>query len=227
MPMHCRKMKQPGELQALPAPVFETLPPKEDGEGCVLMEQPGTLKEATTQEALQRGTVYCIIVRDKKVEGDDFVEIIRHYSKASSLGTVYLSSCRLGISGGQHMARSLDYLTNLFLESNGIKDGGITTLATAVGANNNLKVLGIVSEGFGVVGARALAGALQTNTCLSRLDVSGNMITQEGAKEMAFALKRNSGNALKTLVMDTEYGGIRKGEAQGLLRAFMLQYSIT
>ena len=98
--MYCRKMKQKGEIQALPqavnpqpAPafgppgfgfwsvvsrmkrggehhvlswnvaeflctqVFESLPPKEDGEGCVMMEVPGTLKEATTQEALQRGTV--------------------------------------------------------------------------------------------------------------------------------------------------------------------------
>uniref|UniRef100_A0A7S0W8Y9 Uncharacterized protein n=1 Tax=Hemiselmis tepida TaxID=464990 RepID=A0A7S0W8Y9_9CRYP len=227
MPMSCRKMKRAGELQALPAPVFETLPPKEDGEGCVLMEEPGTLKQATTQEALQRGTIYCIIVQDKKVEGDDFVEIVKHYSKKSSLSTVYLSRCQLGISGGQHMARALEYLTNLFLEGNDVKDGGIATLATALAANNNLKVLSMISEGFGVVGARALAGALQTNTSLVRLDVTGNNLTQDGAKEMAFSLKRNNANALKTLVMDAEYGGINKGEAQGLLRAYMLQYSIT
>ena len=34
------------------------------------------------------------------------------------------------------------------------------------------------------------------------------------------------GSALKTLAMDPEYGGISKGEAQGLLRGYMLQYTI-
>jgi hypothetical protein len=33
------------------------------------------------------------------------------------------------------------------MEKNGIKDGGIVTIAKALGANTNIKVLGLISEG--------------------------------------------------------------------------------
>jgi hypothetical protein len=44
-------------LQTLPPAVFGSLPANEDGEGVALLETPGTLKEAKTEEALQRETV--------------------------------------------------------------------------------------------------------------------------------------------------------------------------
>ncbi len=53
-------------------------------------------------------------------------------------------------------------------------------------------MLGLVSESMTRVGARALASALQQNTSLQHLDISLNNIGQDGAKEIAFALKRNS-----------------------------------
>lgn len=37
-----------------------------------------------------------------------------------------------------------------------------------------------------------MATALQTNTSLQKLDITGNSVMEEGAKEIAFALKRNS-----------------------------------
>ena len=42
----------------------------------------------------------------------------------------------------------------------------------------------------------------------------------------AFALKRNPGSAIRTLVMDEAYGGVAAGESQGLLRAYQLQMTI-
>lgn len=47
-----------------------------------------------TRPALQ---IYCIVVQGKPVEGDEFVQIVKHYKTASALRTVYLQKCSLGI----------------------------------------------------------------------------------------------------------------------------------
>jgi len=224
--MACKKMMEKGEWEMLPQPVLDSLSPKEDGSGLVRILVPGTLKEATTQEALQRGSVNCIVVVDEFVNGADLVDIVKHYKNVSSLRTVYLRNCNLGVCGGKHMARAEPEVETLYLEGNLIKDGGVKTIATALASNDNLNVLGLCNEGFGCHGAQALATALQANTRLTLLDIRGNDITPEGCKELAYALLRNPGTRLQYLFMDQQYGGIVKGEWQGLLRAFKFRHSL-
>mmetsp|Transcript_42165 Transcript_42165/g.66032 ORF Transcript_42165/g.66032 Transcript_42165/m.66032 type:complete len:129 (-) Transcript_42165:1719-2105(-) len=124
------------------------------------------------------------------------------------------------------MAKALMELQVMYLHGNGIKDGGMKTIAAALAGNTNLKVLGLCEEEIGSFGAQVLAAALQANTNLSLLDIRGNKITQDGCREIAFALLRNPGSRLDYLLMDPEYGGIVKGEYQGLLRAFKMQFKL-
>jgi len=163
---------------------------------------------------------------DEFVNGSDLVDIVKHYRTVSKLRTVFLRNCSLGVSGGKHMARAVSEVETLYLQGNLIKDGGVKTMAAALAANDNLNVLGLCSEGFGCLGAQAIATALQSNTRLTLLDIRGNDITPEGCKEIAYALLRNPGTRLQYLFMDTKYGGIVKGEWQGLLRAFKLRFAL-
>ena len=55
---------------------FVSLSEKEIGTGLVFVNIPGSLKEATTQEALQRGTVLAISWKGKPVDGSDVVDIL-------------------------------------------------------------------------------------------------------------------------------------------------------
>ena len=49
------------------------------------------------------------------------------------------------------------------MEKNGIKDGGIVTIAKALGANTNIKVLGLISEGAPSLNHATSHGILQTH----------------------------------------------------------------
>ncbi|EKX36634.1 hypothetical protein GUITHDRAFT_155180 [Guillardia theta CCMP2712] len=223
-PMRCEKLTGIISSQNFPEWVVESFPPKEDGSGVVRVIVPGTLKEATTQEALQRGVVVAITWQNEPTNGSDVIDIIKHYQAASSLSTVHIRNCFLGVSGGKYLAKSLQDISTLFLDGNDIRDGGCMTISAALAANTNLKTLGLVNESIGYQGARYLANALQFNMSLTKLDISGNDIEKDGCREIAFALQRNSGSVLKYLKMDQKYGGIVNGEYQGLLRAFKLQF---
>ena len=91
--MECRKLRdcrpmlpsakwkddEPAVAWELPEWVTRNiLPEKEMGVGLVYVHIPGTLQEATTQEALQRGTVLAITWKGKPVNGADAVDIIGH-----------------------------------------------------------------------------------------------------------------------------------------------------
>jgi hypothetical protein len=220
-PMQSHKMN--GEISTLPPAVLASLPSGENGSAVVKIVVPGSLNEATTQEALQRGRVVALVVEDCKVDGGEFVEVVRYYKDVK---TVYMRNCSLGIVSGQKVARAVSFLTCLFLSGNQIQDGGAKTFAAMLLGESALKALGLCAEGIGPEGAKALAAALQTNTTLALLDISGNAIGEVGCREIAFALKRNPGSAVRTLAMDEAYGGVAAGESQGLLRAYQLQMTI-
>uniref|UniRef100_A0A7S4K0S0 Uncharacterized protein n=1 Tax=Guillardia theta TaxID=55529 RepID=A0A7S4K0S0_GUITH len=208
-PMRCEKLTGIISSQNFPEWVVESFPPKEDGSGVVRVIVPGTLKEATTQEALQRGVVVAITWQNEPTNGSDVIDIIKHYQAASSLSTVHIRNCFLGVSGGKYLAKSLQDISTLFLDGNDIRDGGCMTISAALAANTNLKTLGLVNESIGYQGARYLANALQFNMSLTKLDISGNDIEKDGCREIAFALQRNSGSVLKYLKMDQKVGALR------------------
>eukprot|EP00277_Geminigera_cryophila_P018454 CAMPEP_0179446162 /NCGR_PEP_ID=MMETSP0799-20121207/29574_1 /TAXON_ID=46947 /ORGANISM="Geminigera cryophila, Strain CCMP2564" /LENGTH=274 /DNA_ID=CAMNT_0021234861 /DNA_START=87 /DNA_END=911 /DNA_ORIENTATION=+ len=211
----------------LPEWVTRNIQPEKDiGTGLVFVNIPGTLKEATTQEALQRGTVLAITWKDQAVDGADVVDVLQHYSKHSKLATVHLQNSFLGVGGGKQMARALKTISTLFLQNNSIRDEGVKTIAAALAGNENLTTLALVHENIGHVGARALASSLQQNQHLQHLDLSGNDLTEEGIKDICFALQRNPGSSLQTLKLDSHFGGIVKGEYQGLLRSYKMLYTV-
>ena len=219
--MQCHKMM--GEISTLPPAVLASLPSGENGNSVVKIDVPGSLNEATTQEALQRGRVVALVVEDCKVDGAEFIDVVKYYKEVK---TVYVRNCSLGIVGGQKIARAVSFLTCLFLSGNQIQDGGAKTFAAMLMGESSLRALGLCAECIGAEGAKALAAALQTNTTLSLLDLTGNRIGEHGCRELALALRRNPGTAVRTLALDEAYGGVAAGESQGLLRAFQLQSAI-
>jgi hypothetical protein len=220
-PMQCYKMMN--EIRTLPPAVLASLPSGENGSSVVKIAVPGSLNEATTQEALQRGQVVALAVEDCKVDGAEFLEVVKYYKDVK---TVFIRNCSLGIVGGQKIARAVSCLTCLFLSGNQIQDGGAKTFAAMLLAESSLKALGLCAESIGPEGAKALAAALQTNTTLALLDLTSNRIGELGCRELALALKRNPGTAIRTLALDEAYGGVAAGESQGLLRAYQLQMTI-
>ena len=219
--MQCHKMMN--EISTLPPAVLASLPSGENGSAVVRIVVPGSLNEATTQEALQRGRVVALAVEDCKVDGGEFLDVVKYYKDVK---TVYMRNCSLGIVGGQKIARTVSFLTCLFLSGNQIQDGGAKTFAAMLLGETSLKALGLCVESIGPEGAKALAAALQTNTTLTLLDLTGNRIGELGCRELALALKRNPGTAIRTLALDEAYGGVATGESQGLLRAYQLQMTI-
>ena len=137
--------------------------------GLVFVNIPGTLKEATTQEALQRGTVLAITWKGKPVNGDDVVDILEHYAKHSKLATVHLQSCYLGVGGGKHIARALKTVSTLFLESNSIRDEGVRTVATALAGTQPARAGGEERLGARLYFSCAHACSRVHTTCLVTL----------------------------------------------------------
>ena len=135
-----------------------------------------------SSETLATIQVKMLMVKDEGLNGADLVDIIKHYKEVSKLDTVYLKNCYLGVCGGKHMARSLENLSVLYLWGNSIKDAGMKTIAAALAGNTTVSVLGLCDEEFGAVGAQVLAAALQANTHLTKLDIRGNKITQDGCR---------------------------------------------
>ena len=154
------KIGEPAQLDMaqLPELVIEALPPAENGKPetggrVVKILQPGTLDEATAQEAMQRGTFVAITIQDVPVRGADLVDIVKHYVAASKLTAVHVRNCGLAVPGGQHIARTMADLSCLYSEGNRIRDGGMNTVAAALANNASLRVLGLVNEGITLKGA--------------------------------------------------------------------------
>merc|ERR1712216_52816 len=246
-PMECRKLRDcrpanakakwkddnPAEPWELPEWVTRNVvPEKQMGEGLVFVNIPGSLKEATTQEALQRGVVLAITWKDRMCNAEDVFDITRHYAdikkgKNCKLATVHLQNCFLGVGGGKTIAKTLPFVSTLFLQGNAVRDEGVRTIAVALEANDKVHTMGLVDECIGPVGARYIAKALQVNQCLEHLDLSGNDLTEDGVREICFALQRNPGTILQTLKLDPCFGGIAKGEYQGLLRSFKMLFTVS
>ncbi|MES2122376.1 MAG: hypothetical protein V4492_06320 [Chlamydiota bacterium] len=87
-------------------------------------------------------------------------------------------------------------ITELILESNDIRDGGLTPLALALTTNSTLTHLDLSRNNIRSAGANQLLQALTVNTALSRLSLTANMV--DDAREGLAGLIR-SNTTLTTL----------------------------
>jgi Leucine Rich repeat len=144
-----------------------------------------------------------------------------------ALRSLSLNQCELRDEGATAIAECLNVtvqtITELCLENNGITDVGVEALAAARHTNETLEVLNLFRNDINNRGAAALsrvvdrnarlrclklgrnqigddgttaiAAALNTQTALRVLDLSGNCITKRGAFAMSEAILRNTGLA--------------------------------
>ena len=78
------------------------------------------------------------------------------------------------------------------IEGEGIGDAAAAVLATALETNTTMTNLNLSGNNLGPSGAESLATALKTNTVLSNLSFSGNNLGPAGAESLATALKTNT-----------------------------------
>ena len=78
------------------------------------------------------------------------------------------------------------------IEGEGIGDSAAAVLATALETNTTLTNLNLSGNNLGPSGAESLATALKRNTILTNLDFSGNNVGPFGAESLATALKTNT-----------------------------------
>ena len=87
----------------------------------------------------------------------------------------------------------LQGVTELHISNNNIGDDGIAHLATAFQANTTLKILDIgCDRGITVNGAKSLGRALSLNSSLEQLNISRTSIGDEGVAHIANALQKNT-----------------------------------
>ena len=110
----------------------------------------------------------------------------------------------------------LQGVTELNIGGNNISDDGMARLATALQANTTMKILDISgNDGIAVNGAKSLGRALSVNSSLEELDISDTSIGDEGVAHIANALQTNT--TMK--VLNVEHCDISGKGAESLARA--------
>lgn len=129
----------------------------------------------------------------------ELVQAMSNWLKTNATTTeLDLDTCYIGGQGAQLLAESLVHnitLTTLQLSCNEIDVVGTRALAYMLKNNTTLKQLNLDynSEGkFGAAGAQELAEGLKYNSTLTRLDLCGNFIRDEGGRAFARMLPINS-----------------------------------
>jgi len=121
------------------------------------------------------------------------------------------------------LASALQGPTRLTLAYDGIGDNGAKALAGALLTNTTLTWISLDGNDIGVEGAKALAGALLTNNKLTAMYLGDNHIGVEGAKALAGALLTNT-----TLTATSLRGnGIGDNEAKALAGALRTNTTLT
>ena len=112
--------------------------------------------------------------------------------------SMFLEHNKIQEKGGKAIGDALMMIENLFLDHNQQFSTGVVHIADGLRHNNCLKSLGIPKCGLGDYGMKSLASALEINSSLEYLNLSGNhLITSIGLLALGESLKRNRG--LKTL----------------------------
>ena len=109
------------------------------------------------------------------------------------------------------------------IEGEGIGDSAAAVLATALETNTTLTNLNLSGNNLGPSGAESLATALKINTSLSNLIFSGNNLGPAGAESLATALKTN------TILTNLDFSGNNVGPAgaESLATALKTNTSLT
>ena len=94
-----------------------------------------------------------------------------------------------------------------------------TKIAQSLGKDNSMSHLMLINIGIGQKGASALSDMLQKNTTLHLLDLSGNVIDDEGAKKLAEAFETTENNKLRHI--DFTNNTIGESGAEALKKAIM------
>lgn len=108
----------------------------------------------------------------------------------SAIKTLDISTNNIGYQGVETLISNTK-LETLYASQNDIGDEGAEAVATALKANNDLRVLSLAFVKIGAPGAKALAEALKANPRLSYLDLNANDIGDDGVKALEDMLKEN------------------------------------
>ena len=109
------------------------------------------------------------------------------------------------------------------IEGEGIGDSAAAVLATALETNTTLTNLNLSGNNLGPSGAESLATALKRNTTLTNLNLCGNNLGPAGAGSLATALKRN------TILTNLDFSGNNIGPfgAESLATALKTNTTLT
>ena len=117
----------------------------------------------------------------------------------------------------------LQGVTELNISDNSIGDDGMARLATALQANTTMKILDISgNRGIAANGAKSLGRALSVNSSLEELNISWTSIGDEGVAHIANALQTNT--TMK--VLNVEHCGMSCKGAESLARALSVNSSL-
>ena len=117
----------------------------------------------------------------------------------------------------------LQGVTYLDISRNNIGDDGIARLATALQANTTMQILDVSgNDGITVNGAKSLGKALSVNSSLEELNIRSTSIGDEGVAHIANALQTNT--TMK--VLNVSKCGISCKGAESLARALSVNSSL-
>jgi Ran GTPase-activating protein (RanGAP) involved in mRNA processing and transport len=121
-------------------------------------------------------------------------------SKASKVTSIDASSEAIGIKGakliGQALRNSVNTsLTHLLMGENSMEDESCIALAEGMQQNGSCKIeaLNLCGNKIGPPGAKSLAAMISVTASLTRVDVRGNYLGQEGKAVLRKAVEGRSG----------------------------------
>ena len=127
---------------------------------------------------------------------DDAEELGQALAHNTSLTCLILDWCNVGARGLRGIAEALSTnktLDTLYFEGMRLGDIGAEIMANALAStSSSLRKLILFKCGVGALGSRALADALETNTCLKTLGLAFSEIGDAGATALGHALASNS-----------------------------------
>ena len=127
---------------------------------------------------------------------DDAEELGQALAHNTSLTCLILDWCNVGARGLRGIAEALSTnktLDTLYFEYMRLGDIGAEIMANALAStSSSLRKLILFKCGVGALGSRALADALETNTCLKTLGLAFSEIGDAGATALGHALASNS-----------------------------------
>jgi hypothetical protein len=144
-----------------------------------------------TLRNIANNNIYSLILEKHIFSPNDCMRVLKAVSTNTSLTGLTIRGCRTDMDALTIMLSNNNSLTTLTLCHIGLTDNDIYTLAKSLSINTNLKMLSI-NETINKEALRALTKALETNTSITYLDLSGCNIDDTDIPLITDMLSKNT-----------------------------------